>query len=137
METVGGAVLSSPPAEPAWPGGRGRFYLYCRQQGLWPEKVTGHDPQRERDWFAQYEPLRRITPAYPLTMLLHGEADTDVPFEQSLLMARELERQGIEHEFIRSPDWGHGFDQFRIDEDPARQQAFDRVLGFLDAHLGD
>ena len=137
MEYVGGPVLSSAPPEPVRPDGRGRFYLYCRQQGIWPEKVTGHDPQRERDWFAQYEPLRRITPAYPPTMLLHGEADTDVDFEQALLMARELERQSIEHEFIRHPKWRHGFDQFGIDEDPVRQQAFDRVLGFLDTHLRD
>jgi len=137
MEYVGGPVLSFDPGEPAWPDGRCRFYIYCRQQGVWPVGVTGHDPQEEDDWFAQYEPLRSITPSYPPTMLLHGEADTDVDFEQSLLIARAMERQGIQHEFIRNPEWGHMFDYWMIDEDPAVQQAFERVLEFLDEHLGD
>jgi acetyl esterase/lipase len=30
---------------------RGRFYLYCRQQGLWPREVTGHDPDKEPQAF--------------------------------------------------------------------------------------
>ena len=28
-------------------GQRGKFYLYCRQNGLWPEMVAGFDPHKE------------------------------------------------------------------------------------------
>ena len=29
------------------PNQRGRFYLYCRQNGIWPNEVAGHDPHAE------------------------------------------------------------------------------------------
>ena len=88
------------------------------------------DPAKERSWYSMYEPIRNVTPAYPPTMLLHGELDTDVPFEQSVLMAEALNRQGVEREFVTSPDWGHGFDGAGID-DRAVQEAFAQVLEFL------
>lgn len=137
MEYVNGPTLSSAPDEPAWPDGRAQFYIYCRQNGVWPRMVTGHDPQREPDWFTQYEPLRNITPAFPPTMLLHGEVDTDVAFEQSLRLAHALAQQGVQHEFVRSVQWDHMFDSYMIDQDPSVRQAFDRVLDFLARHVGD
>lgn len=113
---------------------RGRFYLYCRQKGLWPLEVSGHDPATEPAWFSAYEPLRNVTPAYPPTLLLHGEKDTDVPYEQSVRMAAELKRQGVDCEFITNAGWGHGFDGAGM-EDPAVREAFGRVLTFLQKHL--
>ena len=58
------------------------FYLYSRQQGSWPYLVSGHR-ETQAAWFESYEPLRNITESFPPTILLHGEADTDVPFTQS------------------------------------------------------
>jgi acetyl esterase/lipase len=109
------------------------FYLYTRQQGLWPREVVGHDPDTERKRFDPLCPLRNVSKDYPPTLLLHGDKDTDVPFEQSVLMAREFERQGVQHEFIAMPGRGHSFD---IDmSDPAIAATFDRVLSFLKKHL--
>jgi acetyl esterase/lipase len=116
--------------------GRIQLYRYCRQQGTWPNEVSGHDPATERDWFVAYEPLRNVSPAYPPTLLLHGEADTDVPFQQSKLMADELEHHGVKHEFITNPRWGHMFDTADPDSGPV-QSAFDEVLAFLDRHLAE
>ena len=42
-------------------------------------------------------------------MLIHGTVDTDVPYEQSVQMADELKKHGVEHEFVTIPDAGHGF----------------------------
>jgi acetyl esterase/lipase len=137
MAYVNGPVLSCAPSSPAWPDGRASFYIHARQNGIWPVAVTGHNPQSEPDWFAEYEPLQNITPAFPPTMLLHGEADTDVDFEQSLLLDQAFAQQGVQHEFIRSRKWDHGFDQSMIDQDPTVQQAFNGVLEFLDRHLGN
>jgi dipeptidyl aminopeptidase/acylaminoacyl peptidase len=109
--------------------GRSDFYFYCRQQGIWPQEVCGHDPS-DRDWFAPYEPLRNVSPSYPPTLLLHGEADTDVPFEQSVLMAEQLAKHGVEHEFARDPEWGHAFD-FLAANDPKVKRAVDRAVEFL------
>ena len=112
---------------------RGRFYLYTRQQGLWPVEVTGHDPDKEPRVFDSFCPLRNVTKDYPPTLLLHGDEDTDVPFEQSALMAQEFERKGVRHEFIRMAGRGHGFDGAMWD--PVITATFDRVLAFLEKHL--
>ncbi|MCW5982347.1 MAG: alpha/beta hydrolase [Bryobacteraceae bacterium] len=109
------AVGSAPLAEPPEKNERGTFYLYCRQQGIWPQQVAGRDPFRDAAWFKMYCPVRNVTPAYPPTLLIHGTRDTDVPYEQSVMMARELEKNKVKHELITVPDGGHGF----RDVDPA------------------
>jgi len=109
------------------------FYLYCRQQGLWPKEVVGIDPATNRGKFDAFCPVRNVTRNYPPTILLHGDRDTDVPFEQSAEMSRELKRVGIEHEFITISGGGHGFDG-NVD-DPQTVKAFERVMAFLDKHL--
>jgi acetyl esterase/lipase len=103
---VGNAVISEPPAG----NRRTRFYLYCRQNGLWPREVAGHDPAAEPRAFDRFCPVRNVSPRYPPTLLIHGTKDTDVPHEQSVLMDRELTRQGVPHEFISVPGGGHGLD---------------------------
>ena len=113
---------------------RAEFYIYCRQNGLWPLEVSGHDPGEKLNWFKEFEARQNITEKYPPTMLLHGEKDTDVLFEQSVLMAEELGRHDVEYEFISEPHWEHGFDY--KDEDKTVEQAHKRVLKFLDKHLG-
>ncbi len=111
--------------------GRGRFYLYCRQQGIWPREVCGHDPN-DREWFKAYEPLHNVSPDYPPTMLIHGVADTDVPIEQSELMQRELARHGVTHEFLRRPEWGHAF---LYEPDETVTEAFAQVMAFVAKHV--
>jgi acetyl esterase/lipase len=107
-----------------WP-----FYLYCRQQGLWPKEVVGTDPAEGLPKFNPYCPVRNVTKDYPPTMLLHGDKDTDVPYQQSVDMARELERAAVIHEFVPIPGGGHGFD--REMTDPRTVSAFNKVVAFL------
>jgi acetyl esterase/lipase len=114
-------------------GKRAPFYLYTRQQGLWLREVVGHDPDKERTVFDSLCPVRNVTKSYPPTLLLHGDRDTDVPFEQSVLMAKELDRHGVQHEFIPMAGRGHVFDMDM--SDPMVAAAFDRVLSFLKQRL--
>lgn len=86
------------------------FYQYCRLHGLWPKAVAGWDPRSETEKFYPYLPLKNITRDYPPTLLIHGQADTDVPHEQSVRMAAEFERQGVEHRFISVPNGEHALD---------------------------
>jgi hypothetical protein len=67
---------------------RGRFYLYCRQNGIWPQEVAAHNPVTENKWFDPYCPARNVTAKYPQTRLIHGTADTDVPYEESKNMSK-------------------------------------------------
>jgi dipeptidyl aminopeptidase/acylaminoacyl peptidase len=115
---------------------RFRFYLYCRQNGLWPNEVTGHDPFREPKAFDQFCPVRNVTRRYPPTLLLHGDKDTDVPYEQSVLMAEMLERNNVEHQLITITNRGHGFDGGRrAAEDPEIARTFGQVVSFLNKHM--
>lgn len=132
LRDVGDRALPGTPFAGRALDDRHRFYLYCRQQGLWPKMVTGHDPDEEPEWFDAFCPLRNVTREYPPTLLLHGDQDTDVPCEQSVLMAQELERCGVEHELMILPGRGHGFDVAGAGMgDPAVSEVFDRVLAFL------
>lgn len=123
-------------AEHAWEP-RGTFYLYCRQQGLWLLEVAGRDPRQEAGWFSQYCPAQNVTGAYPPVLLVHGDQDTDVPYEQSLEMAAALERQHVPHRLLVLPGKGHGFD-YAPDAhvDPEITTVFEQVVAFLKVNCG-
>jgi acetyl esterase/lipase len=87
---------------------RSRFYLYLRQNGLWPKEVVGFDPATERARFDPYCPIRNIDDRYPPILMIHGTEDTDVPYAQSAAMAKELARRNRPHELITVPGAGHG-----------------------------
>ncbi len=111
---------------------RGRFYLYCRQQGLWPKLVAGYDPDTEPHAIAPFCPVHNVTKEYPPTLLLHGAQDTDVPVEQSVLMAQVLERQEVVHQLIILPNHGHGFVGSGGGlQDPLVMEYFNQGLVFL------
>lgn len=123
-----GPVIS----EPYEGRGKDKFYLYCRQRGLWPQEVGGHDPEDEPSFFSLYCPTQNVSPDYPPTLLLHGDQDTDVPYEQSVLMAQELARHQVKYELITMPQRGHGFDKDM--DDLLIGDAFKKVLDFLDRY---
>lgn len=140
-----GGVGQTPIAHDA-SGGEGRFdyYLYCRQRGTWTKNVSGHDPRSERAWFAPFEGIRGVGADYPPTVLLHGERDDDVPFSKSVEMDAALTRAGVEHDFVRNAEWGHGFDEGLDDRtvpsaagayDASMTDAWRRVFAMLDAKL--
>jgi acetyl esterase/lipase len=89
-------------------GDGGGFYQFCRQQGLWPKAVSGWDPKTEPEKFFPFMPVKNVTPDYPPTLMIHGEKDTDVPHEQSVMMAAELKKNGVEHRLISVPNAEHG-----------------------------
>jgi acetyl esterase/lipase len=128
------AIRGGFPCGDKTPPQRFRFYLYCRQQGLWPKEVAGFDPHTKPRALDPFCPIRNVHSDYPPTMFLHGDKDTDVPFEQSVDMYGELKRHGIECELIRVAGGGHGFDQGKMN-DPEVSADFDRVIAFLKNHL--
>ncbi len=114
-------------------GDGGAFYQHCRQFGTWPAAVSGWNPQREPEKFHPYMPLKNVTKRFSPTVLIHGTADTDVPHDQSVMMAREFSRHGVRHEMISIPGAEHGLaggDPKLVDA--AYRQAFsfvDRAMG--------
>jgi dipeptidyl aminopeptidase/acylaminoacyl peptidase len=78
-------------------------------------------------------PLANVTASYPPTLLIHGELDTDVPHEQSVLMASALADQHVEHRLISVAGAEHGLadaEQAVVDD------VFREATSFLLQHLG-
>ena len=101
-------------------GNGGAFYQYCRQHGTWPKAVSGWDPRSEVDKFVPYMPVRNVTADYPPTMLIHGTEDTDVPYEQSVMMAEQFKAHNVEHELVTIPGGEHGLGGRRPTSDRRR-----------------
>jgi acetyl esterase/lipase len=103
-------VSGSPIANGADRKGNGSaFNDFVRRNAEWPKAVSGWDPKTEAERFLPYRPARNVTSSYPPTFFMHGEADTDVPFEQPQRMAAELARHGVEHRLIGIPGGEHGY----------------------------
>jgi len=126
--------VSGPPVSDARDrkGNGGAFYEFCRRQGIWPTAVTGWDPQREEQKFHPYMALKNVTARYPPTALIHGTADTDVPFEQSTMMAEQFVRHSVPHLMLAVPHGEHGL----AGGDTETIEAVNRRgLAFLGTHL--
>jgi acetyl esterase/lipase len=128
---VGHGVLSTNPGQE-----RKRFYHYTRQQGRWATEVVGHDPSRDPGDRQRYDPRANVSPDYPPTLLLHGDDDEDVPYEQAVLMAQELARHGVEYQLFTLPNTRHGFEKPEIaDGNPVVAQAIETAMRFLERKL--
>jgi acetyl esterase/lipase len=126
--SVGAECLTEPP-----PGShRDKFVLYCQQNGIWPKEVTGHDPATEPKWFKHYCPVENVSSQYPPTFLVHGTADTDVPYEESKLMDEALTRFKVEHKFITIPGGAHVLMGLAPNE---KDRIYGQALDFVKAHL--
>lgn len=114
-------------------GEGGAFYQYCRQYGIWPKAVSGWDPHHEADKFFPFMPLKNVTSSYPPTLMIHGSEDTDVPYEQSAMMAEQFKAHGVEHELITIEGGEHGLGG----GDPAEiDAAYNSAMAFINEHMG-
>jgi len=126
------ASLALSPVPTASGTDRSVFYLYCRQQGQWLPEVAGHELAHDRAWFEPYCPLRNIDPSFPATFLIHGMSDTDVPFDESMKLAKTLQANGVTHRFLSLPGVGHGFAGAAASEVQSAEEA---VADFISFHL--
>lgn len=127
-KAVGASVLTGTSAGEEQKA-RGRYYLYLRQNGLWTSHVTGVDPAKERGKLDRFCPVRNVTESFPPTLLVHGTEDTDVPYQLSVDMAKELARHNVPHELVTVRGAGHGLaggDRKLIEEANARAADFMR-----------
>jgi len=126
---VGTDCTSGSPEEDAR---RSKFYLYCRQQGIWPKVVADHDPDVENRWFDPYCPVRNVSASYPPTILIHGTADTDVPFQESVNMKRKLAHFKVKHDFLRVPGGSHCLWKESL---AVKAPIFRKAMDLVSAHL--
>lgn len=62
---------------------------------------------------ARWFPIPRLTRNFPKTLLLHGEEDIAIKFEDSEIFDRQLKSLGVESRFIlvQGEGSGHGFER--------------------------
>jgi dipeptidyl aminopeptidase/acylaminoacyl peptidase len=90
--------------------------------------VSGHDPETERDKIAPFCPALNVTKDYPPLFFFHGDADTDVPYNQATQMDQALTQFGVEHQLVTLHGAGHMIYQTgkkeELDKGTADLQAF-------------
>lgn len=85
------------------------------------------DATRAREVTRQISPVYHVTRDDPPTLIIHGDADTLVPLQQSQLMIAKLKETGIPAELVVKPGAGHGWP--KMNEDMATFAAwFDKHL---------
>lgn len=109
-EEAYGVVGSDPVSESADDQERWRFYLHCRQNGVWIQEVAGLDPERDSALLQRFRPICNISPDYPPALLAHGTDDTDVPYHESAEMAAALHASGVAARLVTIPNGAHAFD---------------------------
>lgn len=105
------------------------FYLYCRQKGNWIREISGLDTIFGKNKLRSLSPINNISNDYPTTLLIHGDKDTDVPYEESVGMYNELRNNGIECELLTIKDADHTFDYNM--NNPAAVDSIKTVINFL------
>lgn len=125
---VGDTIIS----EGGWD--RFKYYLYCRQNGIWTSEVSGYDIVADKDKIMKFCPYYCAGKDFPPTLFLHGDADTDVPYTESVKMVQKLTELGVNNKLIMLKGKGHAFDRDMDDADV--KNAFTEVIKFLNENIG-
>lgn len=77
-------------------------------------------------------PVTLVTPDVPPTIVIHGDADMVVPYENGVLLYETLQKNGVDSLFITN----HGMNHFVAQATPEMQQArLDAMLDFAARYL--
>ena len=92
----------------------------------------GPDEQLWEASMARFSPLSYVLPgkAIPPFLLLHGNSDVEVPYEQSIRLAQTLMDCGADVSVVCVDGAGHEWDFWS-------QPVYEEILGFLDQKLSD
>jgi len=95
-------------------------------------RFIGGPIQENRDTVTRANPITYVTPdrTIPPFLIVHGDQDPLVPYNQSELLAAALASVGADHQLYRVVGGGHGGPAFQSDEVRALvDRFFDRRLG--------
>lgn len=89
-------------------------------------------PSEEALLYVEASPASHVSSDDAPFLLVHGDADTVVPFSQSEILHAELTKHEVAVEFIRMPGGGHGD---LISAGPNPPDYFGPMIGWFDRHL--
>lgn len=98
-------------------------------QGFIPSYEPPHHPEQQRLAFDS-SPLATVEGWRSPVLLVHGDDDRNVPFDETVELVERLRELGVEHELLILPDEVHGFLRHE-----SWLEVFRRSAAFLDRHL--
>ena len=90
-------------------------------------QLVGGPIQEHKDRVAQANPITYVSKDDPPFLIIHGDRDKLVPYQQSVLLNKALEEVGVSVTFYKVEGGGHGW--FRDPKVPELTKAF------LEQHL--
>jgi dipeptidyl aminopeptidase/acylaminoacyl peptidase len=105
--------------------------MYYTTEELWFVEWENGGPQYENpQGYEQFNPVDFVSKWHTPMLIVHGEQDFRIPYDQGIAAFTALQRRGIESRFLDFPNENHWVLQ------PADSvQWYQTVLGWLDAHL--
>ena len=96
------------------------------------ENFIGKKHSEAPDLFAEASPINHVTKKACPFLVIHGDADMTVPYEQSVRFVEKLKSAGVEATLHTVKGGGHG-PSFR--NAPGKDQAYEAMWTFLATHL--
>jgi len=99
-------------------------------------KLFGGDEKEKQELYKQASPIKHVSRDDPPLLLVHGEQDDLVPFQQSVEMAKAYERAGLDVEFVPVKNAGHDFEQVGTSPiSPSIDEIHQRTVAFFKRYL--
>lgn len=114
-------ILLSASASP-----RFLFYLHTRQTGTWLKALSNISTE---DFLGKFSLINTDFSRYPPVLLVHNTRDNDVPYEESLLLSRKIEKSRL----ITFTTEDHDFDEDTSSIDTLK--LIKETIEFLDSNI--
>jgi acetyl esterase/lipase len=101
-------------------------------QGIGPKRFLGGSIEEKPDNYRRASPITWVSPDDPPILLLHGTADTTVPYDQSVRLKKAYDKLGLHAELV--PIEGATHRLRRVDGSPAgmsEKQIYERIAEFF------
>lgn len=95
----------------------------------------GGSPSELPEVFKEASPATYVSKDDPPVFLVHGEKDTTVDIEQSEILNRKLKSVGVDVEFLRVKNAGHGFRPTGGRPSPSKPEIQERSFAFFERVL--
>jgi len=95
--------------------------------------VEGDTTSVEYQIHRDASPITHVTDSAPPTLLMHGDKDMSVAYNQAVVMFAAFQKAGVTSDFLTVPGGGHGA-RFRGAEEPVPDYV-GRAVGWMDEHL--
>ena len=99
-DNIGAVACFYPPTDFLNFGEPGKIWLPYR-----PDGESASDATLAKEW----SPVTHFTATMPPTLIIHGDADTLIPIQQSRSAVARLQELGVEHRFEVRPGKPHGW----------------------------